>query len=175
MEVLRKATDILHGLGITVTQVNAPSANCVSSMCILKASGATHGEPGHAFTGTTPLHAWGGEPEKVAMIYVTEVSHRDRINAYVFGGGFYPRSHVKNAYSQKLGRVFETKEVPAGNIDYYGTVLDPEGLLHVGDTLVYAFRTQVFFTRAKVAVLDGIENGNPQVVGIFDSRGRQLR
>jgi len=175
MNVLMDAVHILESLGISVKQVNAPSATCVSSIPLLSSLGATHGEPGHALTGTTPLHASGREPENVAMVYVTEVSHRNENEAFVFGGGFYSRSHVTCAYSPRLKRTFEAMELPPENIDYYGSVFDPDHSLEVGDTLVYAFRTQVFVTRAKVAVLEGLQEGKPRIVGIFDSQGKEIK
>lgn len=175
MEVLIDARDVLTQMGIEVKQINAPSATCVSSIPLLKECGATHGEPGHALTGTTPLHALGNEPEKIAMVYATEVSHRDDHNAYVFGGGFYPRSHLKHAYNPEHKHIFQAQELPAGNIDYYGRVEDEDGLLNIGDGVLFAFRTQVFFTRSKVAVIEGIQKGKPALVGIYDSTGRQLK
>lgn len=175
MGVIKKAVEILKGMGMDIRQINGPSATCVSSIPLLKETGATHGEPGHALTGTTPLHAHGNEPEGQAMVYITEVSHRTDGRAYVFGGGFYPRSHMKAAYSPKLKAGFDVEELPAESIDYYGTVVDENKLLNVGDVLVYAFRTQVFVTRAKVAVIDGIQEGKPHVVGIFTSQGDEIR
>ena len=95
---LTKAAGLLKNLGFEITQINGPSATCVSSIPLLKKMGVTHGEPGHAITGTTPLHAKGFEPEGPSIVYVTEVSHLNSNKAYVFGGGFYPRSRMKKAY-----------------------------------------------------------------------------
>ena len=39
--------------------LSAPGATSVASLPLLARLGATHGEPGHALTGTTPLHAVG--------------------------------------------------------------------------------------------------------------------
>lgn len=174
MSILIDAVQIMERQGVPVEQINAPSATCVSSIPLLSSLGATHGEPGHALTGTTPLHASGKEPENVAMVYVTEVSHRSENEAFVFGGGFYSRSHVTRAYSPRLKKTFEAVELPPENIDYYGSVFDPDHSLEVGDTLVYAFRTQVFVTRAKVAILEGVQEGKPRIAGIFDSHGRKI-
>jgi predicted amino acid racemase len=175
MNVLRKAADVLNGMGIEVKQVNGPSATCVSSIPLLKKMGVTHGEPGHALTGTTPLHAQGRQPEGQAMLYITEVSHRMDDQAYVFGGGFYPRSHMKYAYSPRLKARFDAEQPPADSIDYYGSVFDRNECLKTGDVLIYAFRTQIFFTRARVAVISGIKKGRPHIVGIFTSQGDEIK
>ena len=41
----------------------------------------------------------------------------------------------------------------------------------VGDTVVMCFRTQVFTTRSKVAVIKGLSKGKPEIVGIYSSLG----
>ena len=104
-----------------------PSATCVSTIPILKELGATHGEPGHALTGTTPLHQRGDQPELPAMVYVSEVSHLDGDRAYVYGGGFYRRSRAREAI---VGKTFpgmmdcrvRVRETPPQYIDYYGAL-----------------------------------------------------
>ena len=57
-------------------------------------------------------------------------------------------------------------------IDYYGVVAPENGRPAVGDTVVFAFRAQVFATRAYVAVLAGLGSGTPRVVSVLD---RSLR
>ncbi|MGL4820883.1 MAG: alanine racemase, partial [Bacilli bacterium] len=57
LETLRRSVTTLERMGIAVQHVNAPGATSCASLPILKAYGVTHGEPGHAMTGTTPLHA----------------------------------------------------------------------------------------------------------------------
>ena len=52
--------------------------------------GATHGEPGHALTGTTPLHQREDQAELPAMVYVSEVSHLDRDRRLCVRGRFLP-------------------------------------------------------------------------------------
>lgn len=175
MRVLNRAAKMLRTMDIDVKQINGPSATCVSSIPLLRQMGVTHGEPGHALTGTTPLHAKGGEPEGQAMVYVTEVSHRLDDRAYVFGGGFYPRSHMKAAYSPRLKAKFDVLQTPADSIDYYGTVIDKDRVLNVGDALIYSFRTQIFVTRARVAVIAGISQARPHIVGIFTSQGDEIK
>ena len=43
----------------------------------------------------------------------------------------------------------------------------------VSDTIVMAFRTQIFVTRSNVALVKGIKNGNPEIIGIYDSQGEK--
>lgn len=175
MITLKKAKEILMGMGIQVTHINAPSVTSVSSIPLLNKMGVTHGEPGHALTGTTPLHAAGNQPEGQAMIYITEVSHRDEKRAYVFGGGFYHRSKMKKAYSPVLNTLFDVEEISPEAIDYYGTIIDEKRLLSVGDVIIFSFRTQVFVTRAKVAIIEGISKGLPHLIGVYNSIGDELR
>ncbi|MDN4592478.1 hypothetical protein NWF35_00825 [Polycladomyces subterraneus] len=37
-----------------------------------------------------------------------------------------------------------------------------------------AFRTQVFVTRSDVAVVKGLSSGKPELVGIYDSLGKEI-
>src|SRR5699024_6108674 len=117
-------------------------------------NGATQGEPGHALTGTTPLHAEKDLAEKSSMVYVSEVSHIYNKHAYVFGGGFYPRSHIKGSLvdsSKNNLRHTAIIENDPTNIDYYGT-LDTDNV-NVGETVIYAFRTHIFVKNTQVAIV----------------------
>ena len=171
---MQTAKSYLMDRGYEKLEMNMPSATSAATMKLLKENGATQGEPGHALIGTTPLHASQNLEEKPAMVYVSEVSHLYNDHAYVFGGGFYPRSHMKEALvgtnRQNLKRVPTIDNVPT-NIDYYGS-LATDGV-RVGDTVIYAFRTQVFVTNAHVAVLKNI-SANPELVGIYDSMGNLI-
>lgn len=171
---MQTAKSYLMDRGYEKLEMNMPSATSTATMKLLKENGATQGEPGHALIGTTPLHASQNLEEKPAMVYVSEVSHLYNDHAYVFGGGFYPRSHMKEALvgtnRQNLKRVPTIDNVPT-NIDYYGS-LATDGV-RVGDTVIYAFRTQVFVTNAHVAVLKNI-SANPELVGIYDSMGNLI-
>lgn len=155
-------------------EMNMPSATSCCTMELLKENGATQGEPGHALTGSTPLHATKNLEETPAMIYVTEVSHIYNQNAYVFGGGFYPRSHMKYALvgndKHNLKKVSVIENDPT-NIDYYGTLATDD--VKIGDTVIYSFRTQVFVTKAKIAVVKDVAT-IPKLLGIFDSMGNLI-
>lgn len=174
VDSIQKANEFLKEKGYKCLELNMPSATSSETMQLLKDHGATQGEPGHAITGTTPLHTENFLKERPAMIYVSEVSHVSNKKAYVFGGGFYPRSHMKHALvgseSTKLKQV-SVLQNELGHIDYYGA-LDTD-CVHVGDTAIFAFRTQVFVTHAKIAVIEGLSN-SPKLLGIYDSVGNLL-
>ncbi|QQK74662.1 YhfX family PLP-dependent enzyme [Salicibibacter cibarius] len=162
--------------GIEVRHVNAPSATSCHTIPMLKEAGVTQGEPGHAITGTTPLHAVQDLKERPAMIYVTEISHEDPEYHYVIGGGFYARGNPSGAYVGNDPQTITEQQLTAktlspGYIDYYGTLhKDKDVDINVGDTAIYAFRTQIFVTRAHVALVRGIQDGRPELVH-FQRRG----
>jgi predicted amino acid racemase len=57
-----------------------------------------------------------------------------------------------------------------GLIDYHARLYKDSAAspINVGDTAVYAFRAQMFVTRSQVAVVSGIKENNPKLLGIFD-------
>ncbi|GAA2259551.1 alanine racemase [Streptomyces amakusaensis] len=179
--LLLTARETLRGLGHRDLSVSAPGATSVAALPLLASAGATHAEPGHALTGTTPLHAVDPHrPEKPAYVYVTEVAHTlaDGRPA-LFGGGFYPRGRVASALLPRGGLRLRVADAPAGNIDYYRLLAAPAapGAVRTGDTAVLAFRTQIFVTRSTVAVVSGLSDrsaGSPRLTGLYDSRGRPL-
>lgn len=170
---------VLHDqLGIGISQINAPSVTCAGTIQLLAERGATHGEPGSALTGQTPLHAVSDEPELPAMVYVSEVASVRDNRAYCYGGGFYARSRVAHAL---VGRdpehlhLVEVEPLPAESIDYYGTLRLPDGIHpQVGDTVLFAFRSQVFVGRSQVAAVGGVARGCARVLGIGDAVGNVL-
>jgi len=178
VSTMLQAASILRDAGVEVTQINGPSMTCASTMALLKSLGISHGEPGHSLTGTTPLHAVSDQPEVPAMVYVSEVSHVFHNEAYVFGGGFYARSHLKevligNDPDTICGRRFRAGEPVEGNIDYYLPVRGARSV-KTGDTAIFAFRTQIFATRATVAIVSGISERDPNLRGLYDARGNAL-
>ncbi|MDA8353322.1 MAG: alanine racemase [Firmicutes bacterium] len=161
LQTLLEGKAILEQAGVEVKQVNGPGMTSCALLPFLKQRGVTHGEPGHALTGTTPLHAGTQNlPERPALAYVTEISHRDGEHLYVIGGGFYSRSRAEGAwvgstaYAALKCRI-AYHPVPPGTIDYYGALQETEGV-QIGDTAVFCFRTQVFVTRAHLALLYGV-------------------
>ncbi|MCE7791726.1 alanine racemase [Salipaludibacillus sp. CUR1] len=175
-QTLLKAKALLEQEGVKVRHVNGPSATCSETTPILEGHGVTHGEPGHALTGTTPLHSKVTLPEKPAMIYVSEVSHEDKEHAYVIGGGFYVRGQVTGAFvGSRPETIFDNRldAVPPSleNIDYYGMLKkNSESERLTGQSVVYSFRTQIFVTRANVALVAGIQSGTPRLYHLERSR-----
>ncbi|MCA0295744.1 MAG: alanine racemase [Actinobacteria bacterium] len=171
------AADVLRAEGLEQPIVNLPSLSSVATLPELARLGATHAEPGHALTGTTPYHAVNENLAEIpSMVYLTEIAHQDAIGPSVFGGGFYDRARALNAIVRTdAGDVpASVFEEPAEFIDYYRRI-DPAGPVHVGDGVVMAFRTQIFVTRSLVAVVSGLRTDAPVLEGFFDANGRPVR
>lgn len=175
MDTLCAAKKVLEKeLHLKLSEINTPSATCTSTINKIYSVGGTHGEPGHGLTGTTPLHAIRDEIEVPAIVYVSEISHNLDESSYCYGGGYYRRSNTKNALIGKDildARKLEFVTPSMESIDYY---LELKGNAKVSDTAVFASRSQIFVTRSKVAVVKGIQKGNPEIIGIYDSLGRQI-
>lgn len=174
LSTLMKACSILESKGIQVENVNAPSATCSYSLEQMKFYMVNSAEPGHGLTGTTPMHANVECVEKPAVCYVSEISHNFKEKAYCYGGGHYRRSHVANAIvgknlenSQRYQVIPPTDE----SIDYYFG-LDREA--NVSDTVIMAFRFQIFVTRSDVVLVKGIQKGNAEIIGIYNSLGEKI-
>jgi predicted amino acid racemase len=179
LRLLTRAAELLRSMGLEQPVVNAPGVTCCSTLPMLEDNGATYAEPGSALTGSTPLHAFSEQPERPAMVYVTEIAHKLDDRAFVFGGGFYARGHVKEAMvvgdRDAVPVHLAAEPLPAEAIDYYGTLIGSRNdvdSVRVGDTAVYAFRTQIFVKQSTVAVVAGIPDGSPSVIGLFDSDGK---
>jgi predicted amino acid racemase len=199
--MMRECAERLRELGCEVLQVNAPGASSSRAFQVVADNGGTHAEPGHALTGTTPLHRYDpSAPERPAMIYLNEVSHVFEGRAYAFGGGFYacdssPVQGDSSAFDIEpwaphafVGRgggdILDTKvPVDIGSFfgrtrnatDYYGGTLCPEEPVDIrsGDTIVYGFRAQAFTMRANLAVLDRVST-EPRLLGVFDRANNLL-
>jgi predicted amino acid racemase len=177
-ELAVKAKDLLASRGHQDVKLSAPSATSVATLPLLAELGATHGEPGHSLTGTTPLHAVDPhQPEQPAYVYVTEVAHTLADGRPALrGGGFYARAGIREALLPRSGVRLPVQSSPAENIDYYRLLDAPERAAdaRVGDTAVLAFRTQIFVTRSTVAVVSGLSAGAPRLTGLYDAHGRAL-
>ncbi|RJT20840.1 YhfX family PLP-dependent enzyme [Buttiauxella izardii] len=175
LHTLLQARDQLRDLGIEVAQLNAPSASSCSTLSLLAEHGVTHAEPGHALTGTIPANQYGDQPERIAMLYLTEVSHQFQGNSYCFGGGYYRRGHAQNAlvYAADGGDVAAASVLPMddSSIDYH---IGLAGKFPPGSPVVMCFRTQVFVTRSDVALVSGISHGNPVLEALYDSLGNPI-
>jgi predicted amino acid racemase len=175
-ETAVKAAELLQKeLNIKVKQINTPGTNSSDAFEMMAGLGSTHVEPGHGLTGTTPLATVRDTAEKPAVLYLSEISHLYNGRGHVFGGGLYV-DPVRGPYPL---RAFVGKEmternaelIPAGGIDYYGYI---DGRVQEGEPVIFGFRPQVFFTRGQVAAVDGIREGNPKVIGYYDSQGNAI-
>jgi predicted amino acid racemase len=176
LRTLITARDRIQSTGLRSTVINAPSANCVATLPLLADLGATHVEPGSALTGHVPSHAAVEHAEVPACVYVTEVTHQSSGSVFTLGGGFYARSHARHALVFSTTRTHRAmvEPPPPGEIDYYGElIVDDPTDISVGDPAVYAFRSQIFVTRASVAVVTDLDS-SPHVLGVFDSSGHPL-
>jgi len=174
MDSVKHAAKILKECGLHVTIINSPSGSCTYALNKIKEMGGNCAEPGHGLTGTTPMHAYHMLEEVPCVTYVSEISHNFKGQAYCYGGGYYRRSHVKSALvGTSYDNYTEMGVIPPSNesIDYHFG-LTKEGT--VGDTVVMAFRYQIFVTRSDVVLLEGLKNKEPQIVGIYDSMGKKL-
>ncbi|WP_145555765.1 YhfX family PLP-dependent enzyme [Yersinia canariae] len=172
LNTLIEAKSILEQQGIPVEQVNGPSATSVESLPQLAKWGVTHAEPGHSLTGTMPSNQQGNQPEHVAMLYLTEISHCHQGKSHCYGGGYYRRGHLSNAlvYDQQ----WQTSKVQSPANDSIDYTLSLTDTFAVGSPVVMCFRTQIFVTRSDVALVAGIQSGQPILLGIYDSQGNTI-
>ena len=175
IKALNRGIEFAKEKSIENLNINVPSATCCASIPLIAELGGTSGEPGHGLTGTTPLHKHTDQPERPAYVYVSEISHNFEGRAFCYGGGHYRRSHMedvlvgKNINDAKLVKVVPPTEE---SIDYHYEIKEE---CEVGDCAIMAYRTQIFTTRSHVAVVSGIQNNNPQILGIFDAQGELIR
>ena len=171
---------MLRNNGHKIEQINAPGTTSTVTLEALAKKGATHVEPGHGMTGTTPAHAFDDLPEKPAMLYLSEISHGYGEYAYFYGGGLYidpvfSTYPVKALSGKDADTIFknryEAKLPDSSSIDYYGMIKADSTSIRNGDTIILGFRAQVFHTRGRVSVIEGVKSGSPKVLGIWDATG----
>lgn len=173
LKTVKKAAEILETYGCKELILNAPSTTCCFTLDKMKEDGVNCGEPGHGLSGTTPMHVRYDLDEIPSVVYVSEVSHNFQGKAYCFGGGYYRRSHMKYALvGKKLcnAKIFRITPPSPESIDYH---LEFSEEAFVGDTVVMAFRFQIFVTRSDVVLIKGIQSGSAEIIGIYDSQGRK--
>ena len=56
------------------------------------------------------------------------------------------------------------------SIDYYFKLASPH---NIGDSVVMAFRYQIFVTRSSVVLLENTDK-DARIIGIYDSQGRRI-
>ncbi|MDO4431983.1 MAG: YhfX family PLP-dependent enzyme [Aerococcaceae bacterium] len=173
LRTLLAAKKILEEEGLSDIEMNMPSATCAWTISAISEFGGTQGEPGHALTGTTPMHAVRELAEIPAMVYVSEISHNMKDKSYIFGGGYYRRGHFENVKVFQNGMIEDDRinSLSPESIDYY---IELNKNHPVGSTVIGAFRTQIFVTRSDVAIVEGLHNGAPRLVGIYDSLGNRI-
>ena len=171
LQTVLKAKQILVDNGIQPRVINTPSTTSVRTLELMAQAGCNCGEPGHGLTATTPAHVHRDLPEKSCIAYVSEVSHNFDGLGYCYGGGFYRRGHVENALVGRNGKALRAMKVippSAESIDYHFGLSQE---CTVGETVIMAFRFQIFVTRSDVVLLEGVRQGQPKVVGVYDSLG----
>lgn len=174
-EAVYSAAAIARKQGFRVTQLNMPSLSTLDTIDLLKGAGATHIEPGHAITGTTPLDMDDALDTNImpAIAYATEVSHYHKGESYLYGGGYYPRGGLSKAYictNDGSGKIADTNMVDA-MIDYY---IPASGRFDVGSAAVMLFRMQVFTSRGEVVVVEDASAPVPKILGRHSSQGEAL-
>ncbi|MDR1613270.1 MAG: alanine racemase [Planctomycetota bacterium] len=180
LSTLGKVAEALGRAGFKDLVINAPGTTSSEVMAKLAEEGATQVEPGHALTGTTPLHAVRELPESPAVVYLSEIAHVYNGSPYCFGGGLYidpvfpgyrAEALVGSDPDQAFANRIQVEFPPANAIDYYG-ILHPNGKPAAsGDSVVFGFRPQAFVTRAYVSAISGAASENPRVEGIWKSDG----
>ena len=173
LQTVLKAKQILESIGITPEIINTPSATCCRTLELMAKYGCNCGEPGHGLTGTSPYHVGHEQPEKSCIAYVSEISHNFDGMAYCYGGGFYRRSHVENALVGTDAQALRPVKVIAPSVEAIDYHFGLNELCKVGETVIMAFRFQVFVTRSDMVLLEGVASGNPVVSSVWDSLGNQ--
>jgi len=175
----------LRAAGYAITQVNAPGTTSAGTLETLARAGATHVEPGNALHGTSPLHVFDADaPELPAIVYVSEVSHIDGDDAYVFAAGYYV-DEVLGGYrlsalvgrdDSLLERMVDVDAAPPGAIHYYSIIRAARAAgVRVGDTVVFCFRPQTFVTRARTQAVVGIHSrSEPELRAPYDQEARPV-
>jgi predicted amino acid racemase len=183
LATLIEAARRLRAAGYAISQVNAPGTTSAGTLARLAASGATHVEPGNAVHGTTPEHIFdSAAPELPAIVWVSEVSHLDGDDAYIFAAGYYV-DRVLGAYQLRaavgrddslVDRVLDVETAPEGAIHYYCIARSArQAGVRVGDTVVFCFRPQTFVTRARTQAVAGLHTGaDPALRRSYDQEAR---
>ena len=173
LQTVLRAKQILLDNGIEPEIINTPSTTCCRTLELMAQFGCNCGEPGHGLTGTTPLHVDHVQPEKSCIAYVSEISHNFDGLAYCYGGGHYRRSHVENALVGADSKELRPVKVIAPSVEAIDYHFGLDSGCNVGETVIMAFRFQVFVTRSDMVLIEGVAEGQPSVSGVWDSLGNQ--
>ena len=170
IKAMDRAKIIMEELGYKDLMINLPSCTCTNSIPLIKQIGGTCGEPGHGLSGTTPLHKDSNQVERVAYLYLSEVSHNYKEHAYIYGGGHYRRSHMENAL---VGYDLKKAKVTAPSMESIDYHYELDSNYDVNEPVIMCYRTQVFTTRSHVAVVKGISTGDVKLLGIYNGLGQK--
>lgn len=189
---VRAARKLEKDLGLEITQINVPGTNHAANMKVIAQNGGTHAEPGNGVSGTNTEHAFDEDsPEIPAFVYVTEVSHRLGDKLYTQGGGMsysgggwglFPNGKlwvggtdvamdalVGPTAKKAIANRVKAKSPGMDPFNYNLTLFPGARRFSTGDTVVFGFCTvQIFVTRAWHAVVEGVDDNNPRLLGIFD-------
>lgn len=190
--VVRAGERLEKELGLKITQINVPGTNHASNMKVIAENGGTHAEPGNGVSGTNTEHVFDEDaPEIPAFTYISEVSHRLGDKLYTQGGGMsfsgggwglYPDGKlwvggtdiamdalVGSSVKQAISNRVKAKYPGMDPFNYNLTLFPGARNFSVGDTVLFGFCVlQIFVTRAWHAVVEGVEDNNPRLLGIFD-------
>ncbi len=190
--VVRAGERLEKELGLEITQINVPGTNHASNMRVIAENGGTHAEPGNGVSGTNTEHVFDeGAPEIPAFTYVSEVSHRLGDKLYTQGGGMsfsgggwglFPDGRlwvggtdiamealVGSSAKQAIANRVKAKYPGMDPFNYNLTLFPGARNFSMGDTVLFGFCVlQIFVTRAWHAVVEGVEDNNPRLLGIFD-------
>lgn len=182
-KTLETAAKTLNAAGRKNIEINMPGTTSSTVLETLASAGATQVEPGHGLTGTTPLHALQDLPESPAVLYLSEVAHIYNGLPYCFGGGLYidpvfppydVHALVGADPDAALGNCVSATLPPPSAIDYYGILTPTDKPIRTGDTVIFGFRVQAFFTRGYIVPISGISQGNPKVEDIWTPDGQKI-
>lgn len=187
MRTIMDAAELLRNeLDIDITQINAPGNTSVATLAMLREGGATHVEPGHGLTGTTPPHFVDPDlVEKPAFVFVTEVSHHYEGKAYgIAQGALWALSGGFLDPAWRIGAMVgaDPASALANRMDYehldqiidYHIPLTPGDRAAIGDTVVFPTYSQIHMTRGYVVPVSGVSTGDLRVWGVFDNAATML-
>jgi len=186
-----RCAEKLSKMGIEIEQINAPGNGCTLTMETYSKGGATHVEPGHGITGTTPFALNYKLPEVPSIIYISEVLHIYDDFAYVMGGfgaidvlgvskDFKMQALVGDNKDNIFNNNFDFEGCAIGNkkvlMDYHGILKIKGKKVKVGDTAIFGFRPQTFATRcANTAIIKGCSTGDLKLLGVYDHCCHRLK
>lgn len=173
IKALDRAREIVGEMGFHDYLVNIPSCSCCASLPLIHSIGGNSAEPGHGLTGTTPLHKYSEQPERIGYVYVSEISHNYDGKSYCYGGGEYRRGHLENCLVGKTLEQAKTAAIKFPDIDSIDYHFELEGEHPVSDPVLMCFRTQIFTTRSQVALVTGLSAGKPKLLEIDTALGEK--